>query len=68
MNLYTKRIDEAGRSFTLQAVLESSGVSGDLQGLITIPALHPNNHPPMKITIYGRIGDSLVIVPGICLR
>lgn len=66
LRLSTNRIDEAGRSFTLQAVLEPSEVSGDLQGLITIPVLHPTNHPPLKITIYGRIGDSLVIVPGIC--
>ncbi len=66
LRLSTNRIDEAGRTFTLQAVLDPSEVSGDLQGLITIPVLHPTNHPPLKITISGRIGDSLVIVPGIC--
>ncbi len=66
LRLSTNRVDATGGMVTLEAVLDPSAASGDLQGLITIPVLHPTNHPPLLITVYGRIGDSLAVVPGIC--
>jgi len=64
--LSTNRIDTASGTVTLDALLEPPAITGDLHGLITIPVLHPTNHPPLLITINGRIGDSLVVIPGIC--
>lgn len=64
--LSTNRIDMANGTVALDVVLEPPAVSGDLLGLVTIPVLHPTNHPPLLVTINGRIGDSLAMIPGIC--
>jgi len=66
LRLSTNRIDKASGTVTLDVVLEPPAVSGDLLGLVTIPVLHPTNHPPLLVTINGRIGDSLAMIPGIC--
>jgi hypothetical protein len=66
LRLSTNRIDKASGTVTLAVVLEPSAVSGDLLGLITIPVLHPTNHPPLLITVNGRIGDVLAVIPGVC--
>jgi hypothetical protein len=52
-------------SYTLKCSLPPTDVSGDLRGAIAIPVLSPANHPPVSITISGRIGTELAVIPGI---
>jgi len=52
-------------AYSLRISLPPADGSGDLRCGIAIPVLSPASHPPVNITISGRIGTELAVIPGI---
>jgi hypothetical protein len=51
-------------SSELALTLPPTDASGDLRCSIEVPVIAPDNHPPIKISVSGRIGTELSIIPG----
>ena len=55
----------ASNRHMLDIALLSAAESGDFKCTVSIPVLMPTNHPPIAISVSGRIGVELCAVPGI---
>ncbi|OGV71440.1 MAG: hypothetical protein A2269_00595, partial [Lentisphaerae bacterium RIFOXYA12_FULL_60_10] len=55
---------QAGRA-SLSISLIPTKISGDLKCRVTIPVSSPTNHPPVNVSVTGKIGAELAILPEI---
>jgi len=54
-----------GNNTTLSVQLLPTDKSGDIKCTVAIPIVNPTNYPPLKVTVTGKIGAELAILPGI---
>jgi hypothetical protein len=51
-------------AYSLALHLKATDQSGDLRCKIAVPVISPTNHPPISISVNGRIGSELSVIPG----